>query len=54
MEHKTIKKILIGLFFCVVLFVLSFLVEERSEEISPGQHNSSKQVVVNEATDEMR
>ncbi len=45
MEHKTVKKILIGLFFCVVLFVLSFMVEENSDEVSPiNPSNTSKAV----------
>ncbi|MCG8323124.1 MAG: hypothetical protein MI921_26735 [Cytophagales bacterium] len=39
MEHNTIKKILIGLFFCVILFALSFLVEEKSKTASPTKEN---------------
>ncbi len=31
MEHKTLKKILVGLFFCVILFALSFLFDEKAE-----------------------
>ena len=45
MEHNTIKKILIGLFFCVVLFALSFLLEEKSKTTGPAKENPDTQIV---------
>ena len=45
MEHSTIKKILIGLFFCAVLFALSFLWEEKSKTTGRIKDNPETQVV---------
>ena len=48
MEHNTIKKILIGLFFCVVLFALSFLMEEKSKTADPPKEDQEMQVVADD------
>ena len=45
MEHNTIKRILIGLFFCVVLFALSFLLEEKSKTVSSPEDKSETEIV---------
>ncbi|MDN5215427.1 hypothetical protein QQ020_25330 [Fulvivirgaceae bacterium BMA12] len=40
MEHKTLKRILVGLFFCVILFALSFLFEEKAETAPTTEETS--------------
>lgn len=45
MEHNTIKKILIGLIFCIVLFALSFLLEEKSKTANPSNEGPGTQMV---------
>lgn len=45
MEHSTVKKILIGLFFCVVLFVASFFVGKNQEDLKDKNKKSSTEEV---------
>ena len=45
MEYNTIKKILIGLLFCIILFVLSFVLEENSKASHTQVEDSEVKIV---------